>query len=100
MLIESEGETRCEEELPLFNPGFTIKDFADIPEVPIYRCSEEEFREPVLLLQKLRELGYEKYGCVKLVPPKSFKPPFSFDGNGKSLTTRKQVLQQLTRGEV
>lgn len=100
MLIESEGVSTIAEESCHFNPGFTAQDFAEIPEIPVYQCGVEEFKEPVLLLQKLRKLGYDKIGCVKLIPPKSFNPPFCFNANGKAVTTRKQVLQDLTKGKV
>ena len=80
--------------------GFTISDFEQIPSIPVYKCSEAEFKDPMKLLRELRRLGYEDYGCVKLIPPKSFKSPFCFNGKGRAITTRKQVLQELSRAEV
>ena len=88
------------EEEKIDSRGFTLKDFEQIPALPVYKCTETEFKDPMKLIAKLRELGYETHGCVKLVPPKSFKIPFCFDGKGKLLTTRKQVLQDLTKAKV
>ena len=80
--------------------GFTVSDFEQIPSIPIYKCTESEFKDPIKLIRELRRLGYDEYGCVKLVPPKSFKPPFCFSGKGRPITTRKQVLQDLSKAEV
>lgn len=50
--------------------------FSKIPEVPVYEPSEEEFNDPLELIRKLAVNGYEKYGCVKIRPPSSWKPGF------------------------
>lgn len=98
--IDRREEKKMEVEPEKSKFGFTVADFEQIPSVPVYKCTEAEFKEPMKLLEELRRQGYDEYGCVKLVPPKSFKPPFCFNAKGKLLTTRKQVLQDLSRAEV
>ena len=39
----------------------------------------EEFREPIVYMEKLFKEGASKYGIVKIVPPKEFKPVLAFD---------------------
>ena len=39
------------------------------------------------------------YGCIKIVPPASFRPPLAFDTeNERKLPTRFQSLQKLAQG--
>ena len=76
------------------------KAYAKIMELPIYEPTTEEFKQPFLLIRRLYELGYEKYGCVKIRTPKSWNPKFSFDNDDKKLTTRKQNLKDLMKGKV
>jgi len=44
-----------------------------------YHPSEEEFKDPLKYIEKLYEDGAADYGCVKIIPPDSFKPEFCFD---------------------
>jgi len=45
-------------------------------------------------------MGYAKYGCVKIKPPKDWNPEFSFNPKNKKLTTREQILRNLNEGKV
>ena len=48
----------------------------------------------------LKEHSASDYGCIKIVPPSSFKPGLAFDtGSDKKLPTRFQVLQDLSQGK-
>lgn len=76
------------------------KSYLEILELPVYEPTNEEFKQPLLLIKKLCDLGYDKYGCIKIVTPKSWNPDFAFTRQDKKLTTRKQNLRDLTKGKV
>jgi len=44
-------------------------------------------------------MGYDKFGCVKLKAPPEWDPKFSLTLQDKKITTRKQTLQDLTKGK-
>ena len=72
----------------------------NIPEMPVFRPTEEEFVNPIDYIEKLNhEHEAYKYGCIKIVPPASFKPKFVFDMEAEAkLPTRYQILQKLSQG--
>ena len=74
--------------------------YNEIPEVPIYEPTAEEFVNPLRLVEILNEKGFRKYGCVKIRPPKGWKPEFSFNPSNKKLTVREQLLSNLNEGKV
>lgn len=76
------------------------KAYTKILELPVYEPTNEEFKEPLLLIRKLYELGYHKYGCIKIKTPRSWNPEFSFSNIDKKISTRKQNLRDLVRGKV
>lgn len=43
-------------------------EFGTVPEAPTFTPTEEEFRDPLAFISKLRPIG-EKYGIVKVRPP-------------------------------
>ena len=63
--------------------------------------TEDEFKNPVLYIDDLlKNRNAAKWGCVKIVPPSSFKPGLAFDlESKKTLPTRYQVLQELSQGK-
>ncbi len=74
--------------------------YLQIPEIPVYEATMEEFKQPLLLMKKLREQGYEKFGCIKIKPPTQWDPDFALSNLDKKITTRIQNLNELIRGEV
>ncbi|KAH9620864.1 hypothetical protein KSS87_016795 [Heliosperma pusillum] len=66
----------------------------NIPLAPVYYPSEEEFKEPLEYIYKIREQA-EPYGICKIVPPKTWKPPFALDLNKFTFPTKTQAIHQL-----
>ena len=50
----------------------------DVPEAPVYRPTEEEFRDPVEYMRKIAPEG-SRYGIVKIIPPSTWNPAFAID---------------------
>jgi hypothetical protein len=63
----------------------------------VFKPSEQEFADPVTYIEGLmRNKNAIEFGCVKIIPPDSFKPPLAFDVNSSQrLLTRYQVLGKL-----
>jgi len=70
----------------------------DIEEMPVFYPTEEEFRNPIDYVDQLYyKEEVHKYGCVKVIPPASFKPKNLFDMKASTpLPTRYQTLKKLT----
>ncbi|KAK5813313.1 lysine-specific demethylase JMJ17 isoform X2 [Gossypium arboreum] len=61
---------------------------------PVYYPSEEEFRDPLGYIYKIRPEA-EPYGICKIVPPKSWNPPFSLNLDSFTFPTKTQAIHQL-----
>jgi hypothetical protein len=72
-----------------------------IEEMATFRPNEADFKEPILYIEKLlRKHNIARYGCIKIIPPESFRPPLAFDmDSDQRLPTRYQVLQELSQGK-
>ncbi|GAB4856855.1 hypothetical protein Ancab_040504 [Ancistrocladus abbreviatus] len=66
----------------------------NIPSGPVYYPTEDEFKDPLEFVYKIRPEA-EPYGICKIVPPKSWKPPFSLDLNAFTFPTKTQAIHQL-----
>ncbi|KAG4300549.1 hypothetical protein PCK1_003192, partial [Pneumocystis canis] len=64
---------------------------------PTYFPTEEEFMEPLKYIESIREEG-RKYGIIKIIPPKGWKPTFSIDSETFLFRTRKQALNSMEGG--
>lgn len=73
----------------------------DIEDMKTYFPTEEQFSDPLVYIDSLlRNNEARSYGCVKIVPPASFRPSLAFDRNSnQKLPTRFQVLQDLSQGK-
>ena len=62
--------------------------------MPVFYPTEEEFKRPLDYIDKLYfEMNAHKYGCVKVIPPASFKPHNVFDmKSDRKLPSRVQIL--------
>uniref|UniRef100_A0A7N0VHE2 Uncharacterized protein n=2 Tax=Kalanchoe fedtschenkoi TaxID=63787 RepID=A0A7N0VHE2_KALFE len=66
----------------------------NIPSGPVYYPTEEEFEDPLEYIDKIRPEA-EPYGICKIVPPKTWKPPFALDLTSFSFPTKTQAIHQL-----
>ncbi|XP_054790180.1 lysine-specific demethylase JMJ17-like isoform X2 [Prosopis cineraria] len=65
-----------------------------IPSGPVYFPTEDEFRDPLDYIYKIRPEA-EPYGICKIVPPKSWKPPFALDLDFFTFPTKTQEIHKL-----
>ena len=74
----------------------------EIEEMKTYYPTEKEFSDgPLVFIDNLlRNEEARSYGCVKIVPPASFRPTLAFDRESpQKLPTRYQELQDLSQGK-
>uniref|UniRef100_A0A182RQF4 [histone H3]-trimethyl-L-lysine(4) demethylase n=1 Tax=Anopheles funestus TaxID=62324 RepID=A0A182RQF4_ANOFN len=64
------------------------------PEAPVFEPSEEDFKNPLVYINKIRPTA-EKYGICKIRPPSSWQPPFTVDVEKLTFTPRIQRLNEL-----
>uniref|UniRef100_A0A6V7TRY4 [histone H3]-trimethyl-L-lysine(4) demethylase n=1 Tax=Meloidogyne enterolobii TaxID=390850 RepID=A0A6V7TRY4_MELEN len=68
-------------------------DFEPPPVAPTFYPTEEDFADPILYVAKIKSSA-EKYGLVKIIPPK-FPPPFCIDPEKFEFTPRVQRLNEI-----
>ncbi|KAK6117074.1 hypothetical protein DH2020_049119 [Rehmannia glutinosa] len=66
----------------------------NVPTGPVFYPSEEEFKDPLEYIYKIRPEA-EPYGICKIVPPRSWKPPFALDRDSFTFPTKSQAIHQL-----
>ncbi|KAG6685054.1 hypothetical protein I3843_12G093300 [Carya illinoinensis] len=66
----------------------------NIPSGPVYYPTQDEFRDPLEYIYKIRPEA-EPYGICKIVPPESWKPPFALNCDSFTFPTKTQAIHQL-----
>ncbi|XP_027080412.2 lysine-specific demethylase JMJ17-like [Coffea arabica] len=66
----------------------------NVPAGPVYYPTEDEFRDPLEFIDKIRPEA-EQYGICKIVPPKCWKPPFGLDLDSFTFPTKTQEIHKL-----
>lgn len=66
----------------------------NIPSGPVYFPTEDEFKDPLEYIYKIRPEA-EPYGICKIVPPKSWKPPFALNLDIFTFPTKTQAIHKL-----
>ncbi|ESW30492.1 hypothetical protein PHAVU_002G157500 [Phaseolus vulgaris] len=74
-------------------PSFSVAS-SSIPAGPVYYPTEDEFKDPLEYIYKIRPEA-EPYGICKIVPPKSWKPPFALDLHSFTFPTKTQAIHKL-----
>ncbi|KAG4987495.1 hypothetical protein JHK85_030478 [Glycine max] len=65
-----------------------------IPSGPVYYPTEDEFKDPLEYIYKIRPEA-EPFGICKIVPPKTWKPPFALDLDTFTFPTKTQAIHKL-----
>ncbi|XP_067622183.1 lysine-specific demethylase 5 [Eurosta solidaginis] len=63
-------------------------------ECPVFRPTQDEFKNPLAYISKIRPIA-EKCGIAKILPPESWSPPFAVDVDKLKFTPRVQRLNEL-----
>lgn len=69
-------------------------NFKRPPFAPTYYPTEKEFTDPISYVAQIKPEA-EKYGLIKIVPPKNFRPPFCIDSDKFEFTPRIQRLNEI-----
>ncbi|XP_057511416.1 lysine-specific demethylase JMJ17-like [Actinidia eriantha] len=66
----------------------------NIPPGPVYYPTEDEFKDPLEFIHRIRPEA-EPYGICKIVPPSSWRPPFALDLDSFTFPTKTQAIHRL-----
>ncbi|XP_025835612.1 lysine-specific demethylase lid isoform X1 [Agrilus planipennis] len=69
-------------------------EFEVPPEAPVFYPNEEEFKDPLAYIAKIRAVA-ENTGICKIRPPPNWQPPFAVDVDKLRFTPRIQRLNEL-----
>lgn len=73
---------------------FEMFEFEVPPEAPVFYPTEEEFKDPLAYINKIRPVA-ETTGICKIKPPSNWQPPFAVDVDKLRFTPRIQRLNEL-----
>lgn len=65
-----------------------------LPECPVFRPSAKEFANPIKYISSIRHIG-EKYGIIKIIPPKEFKFSHTIQKSSFRFKTKVQPIHLL-----
>ncbi|KAI0500585.1 hypothetical protein KFK09_018799 [Dendrobium nobile] len=65
-----------------------------IPPAPVFYPTDDEFKDPLEYISKIRPQA-EGYGICRIVPPKSWNPPFARDLKTFTFPTKTQAIHSL-----
>ncbi|KAJ4877103.1 transcription factor jumonji (jmjC) domain-containing protein [Raphanus sativus] len=71
-----------------------LRGSVNVPSGPVYYPTEDEFKNPLDYIHKIKPEA-EAYGICKIVPPKSWKPPFGLDMESVRFPTKTQEIHRL-----
>ncbi|KAK9132620.1 hypothetical protein Scep_012148 [Stephania cephalantha] len=101
--ISSEEESDCENSTQIsarWNPNEALRPV--INEAPVFYPTEEEFKDTLGYIAKIRQKA-ESYGICRIVPPSSWKPPCPLRENNMwehaQFSTRVQQVDKLQNRE-
>ncbi|XP_058455418.1 lysine-specific demethylase 5 [Malaya genurostris] len=85
--------------LPQVKPHISLDKYDEFqfkvpPEAPVFEPSEDDFKNPLIYINKIRPIA-EKYGICKIRPPASWQPPFTVDVEKLTFVPRVQRLNEL-----
>jgi len=73
-------------------------DLDEIPDCPVFHPTPQEFSDPIKYIRKLHSIG-EKWGIVRVVPPKTWKPGFHINPDTYQFSTRQQHVHKLQEAQ-
>lgn len=76
------------------NSSLGLANSICIPSAPVYYPTEDEFKDPLEFIYKIRPEA-ERFGICKIVPPESWKPPFALDLDKFTFPTKTQAIHRL-----
>merc|ERR1739838_113619 len=69
-------------------------DFKSPPECPVFTPTNEEFKDALAYMEKIKPIA-EQHGIIKIRPPPDWQPPFAVDVDRLKFTPRIQRLNEL-----
>ncbi|OIV94904.1 hypothetical protein TanjilG_22101 [Lupinus angustifolius] len=96
VIANNKARTRAVEKNGVLGQNLTVTSCSSstIPLAPVYYPTDDEFKDPLEFIYKIRPEA-EKFGICKIVPPNNWKPPFALDLNTFTFPTKTQAIHKL-----